>query len=241
MRVGKLLVSTVLLVVSCVANAATIYTNEALYLAALAGYGTTHESFENDAVWGASRSPSSVASTTSQGLTWKSNSFNSSTINNGDAIDGNYIFYSNPHGNVIDGGAGCEVVDETVWDDSCWQYDGWIVESAEGETLVGLGGWIDATTNDAKVTFLLDGVNVNTNRDGVFIDGLLGWTFVGVIDETGFSTVEILELQGKDSNQHHIWGDSFTVATSVVPVPAAVWLFGSGLLGLVGIARRKKA
>ena len=27
--------------------------------------------------------------------------------------------------------------------------------------------------------------------------------------------------------------------TSVVPVPAAAWLFGSGLLGLVGIARRK--
>lgn len=29
--------------------------------------------------------------------------------------------------------------------------------------------------------------------------------------------------------------------TTVVPVPAAVWLFGSGLLGLVGIARRKNA
>ena len=28
---------------------------------------------------------------------------------------------------------------------------------------------------------------------------------------------------------------------SMVPVPAAVWLFGSGLLGLVGVARRKKA
>jgi hypothetical protein len=28
---------------------------------------------------------------------------------------------------------------------------------------------------------------------------------------------------------------------TAVPVPAAVWLFGSGLLGLVGIARRKKA
>ena len=28
---------------------------------------------------------------------------------------------------------------------------------------------------------------------------------------------------------------------SPVPVPAAVWLFGSGLLGLVGVARRKKA
>jgi len=30
------------------------------------------------------------------------------------------------------------------------------------------------------------------------------------------------------------------LAPVVVPVPAAVWLFGSGLLGLVGIARRKK-
>lgn len=29
--------------------------------------------------------------------------------------------------------------------------------------------------------------------------------------------------------------------TSAVPIPAAVWLFGSGLLGLVGMARRKKA
>lgn len=28
---------------------------------------------------------------------------------------------------------------------------------------------------------------------------------------------------------------------SAVPVPTAIWLFGSGLLGLVGIARRKKA
>ena len=25
---------------------------------------------------------------------------------------------------------------------------------------------------------------------------------------------------------------------SAVPVPAAVWLFGSGLLGLIGVARR---
>ena len=35
-------------------------------------------------------------------------------------------------------------------------------------------------------------------------------------------------------------GNSMTV-TSVVPVPAAVWLFGSGLIGLIGFAKRKKA
>jgi len=32
---------------------------------------------------------------------------------------------------------------------------------------------------------------------------------------------------------------SFTSEIQSVPVPAAVWLFGSGLLGLVGVARRK--
>jgi hypothetical protein len=35
--------------------------------------------------------------------------------------------------------------------------------------------------------------------------------------------------------------DTVTVNVSAVPIPAAAWLFGSGLLGLVGIARRKKA
>ena len=32
-----------------------------------------------------------------------------------------------------------------------------------------------------------------------------------------------------------------SIETSVIPVPAAAWLFGSGLLGLIGVARRKKA
>lgn len=31
------------------------------------------------------------------------------------------------------------------------------------------------------------------------------------------------------------------IGTTAVPVPAAVWLFGSGLLGLAGIARKKRA
>ena len=34
---------------------------------------------------------------------------------------------------------------------------------------------------------------------------------------------------------------AFNGVVSAVPVPAAVWLFGSGLLGLVGVARRRKA
>ena len=38
---------------------------------------------------------------------------------------------------------------------------------------------------------------------------------------------------------HTLPGSDFGQAA--VPVPAALWLFGSGLLGLIGIARRKKA
>lgn len=32
---------------------------------------------------------------------------------------------------------------------------------------------------------------------------------------------------------------SYSMSVTAVPVPAAVWLFGSGLIGLVGVARRK--
>jgi hypothetical protein len=36
-------------------------------------------------------------------------------------------------------------------------------------------------------------------------------------------------------------GMALIASTSAVPIPATVWLFGSGILGLVSIARRKKA
>lgn len=38
---------------------------------------------------------------------------------------------------------------------------------------------------------------------------------------------------------HSLFADAFV--STVVPIPAAVWLFGSGLLGLVGMARRRNA
>ena len=50
---------------------------------------------------------------------------------------------------------------------------------------------------------------------------------------------------GNQSNRNktsggYAWAvQSGDVGAAVVPIPAAVWLFGSGLLGLVGFARRK--
>ena len=45
-----------------------------------------------------------------------------------------------------------------------------------------------------------------------------------------------------DSFVNYAWAvHDGNIAGVVVPIPAAVWLFGSGLLGLIGISRRKKA
>jgi hypothetical protein len=50
-----------------------------------------------------------------------------------------------------------------------------------------------------------------------------------------FSLDKALDLNARHSQK--IYGIAYTS----VPLPATAWLFGSGLLGLVGIARRKKA
>jgi len=58
--------------------------------------------------------------------------------------------------------------------------------------------------------------------------------FIGVIPDTSFQTFTI------DSGIDSGFGiDQLT--TSVVPIPAGLWLFGSGLIGLIGVARRKRS
>ena len=47
-----------------------------------------------------------------------------------------------------------------------------------------------------------------------------------------------LDVVDESGNQGQVWT---TADISPVPVPAAAWLFGSGLLGLIGIARKKAA
>jgi len=62
----------------------------------------------------------------------------------------------------------------------------------------------------------------------------------------GFNEADFVATASSNGNLFatHVYLDTgstgFAYGGTVVPVPAAVWLFGSGLLGLVGIARRKK-
>ena len=53
--------------------------------------------------------------------------------------------------------------------------------------------------------------------------------------------VNVLYSLTADSVADPLIGHALVREISTVPVPAAVWLFGSGLIGLVGFSRRKKA
>ncbi|MDX2421751.1 MAG: VPLPA-CTERM sorting domain-containing protein [Amphritea sp.] len=70
-----------------------------------------------------------------------------------------------------------------------------------------------------------------------------GWTSHSLLFEapTGADNKPFILFEPSFVSIENIYPGLDAVVLNAVPVPAAVWLFGSGLLGLVGVARRKKA
>lgn len=212
-----------------------VYTDEALYLADLAalGYTVIHESFEDDTVW-----TGSLPSVTSQGIVWTSN-YTGNKITTGSvggtAPDGMYAIFSIPHGMTTDSGIYCDSAEDPDIPVECYQNDGLKVGSETGNTLYALGGRIDTATA-GKVTFLLDGVDINSHatnnvdnwqREGAVADN---WTFVGVIDTDGFQTAELREMKGKDFQQVLLFADDFSIGVSAGPSPVAGSVAGTTLV-----------
>ena len=67
--------------------------------------------------------------------------------------------------------------------------------------------------------------------------GQASFSFLGLVSDSPFTSVDIHFATGPSSDGVLI--DDLQYA--VVPVPAAVWLFISGLFGFFSIARRKKS
>jgi hypothetical protein len=91
-------------------------------------------------------------------------------------------------------------------------YEGTLLPFTEGDVLT----VSDNNTDIVSIARILNGIDTNNNA----ADFQLGCITPGSSNIAGT-------------------GDCSQTGVSAVPVPAAVWLFGSGLIGLVGLARRK--
>lgn len=69
-----------------------------------------------------------------------------------------------------------------------------------------------------------------------------GFGYLDLPETTVFSGIRLLSNWDGTAGYSWEWhpDDRPLIGAGVIPVPAAVWLFGSGLLGLIGVARRKK-
>lgn len=103
---------------------------------------------------------------------------------------------------------------------------------------VDMSGWRVTWNGIAAINMGAGAPGVMANNDGIWGNGndtLDYTTVVPMGDPSGFGGVQYAV---------HFIGSINPVNTAVVsqvPVPAAAWLLGSGLLGLVGVARRKAA
>lgn len=233
-----LLLSLALLLTMSGASRSAImtYTNETAYLNDLAAYTRLSESFEGSA-WDPVRSnvldPNTLPSITNLGLTWE-NRFApvgdvTTSDGGGDVHEGNWLFYASPHGGYGIPGLDCTLPGVCA--------DGFKITSEGAGKLYGVGGWFTGASGP-EIMFALDGkIVIGAGGTGTSI-----WRFYGVIDTNGFSTVDILDSSGTLDDQNLIWADDFTIGAAVVPVPAALPLFTSGLalFGLSGLRRHLK-
>ena len=121
-------------------------------------------------------------------------------------------------------------------------FSGWGL-TWNGITLINLGGGIqDCGTTD-------DGICVATNGDdlaGQYDNGtsLAIITCSSVLCAQGDSFTLDYAATVPQADSTNFGGVYYSLhlegMVSAVPVPSAIWLFGSGLIGLIGVARRQK-
>jgi len=143
--------------------------------------------------------------------------------------------------NIFGLSAGDPVTATGTFDDSLIGGDivsgsGSIAVSTITDLVITVGSQVFTETDD-NGSGQLDIVN-GTALDGM---GSAGFVYAGTNPHLFTSDAGTDSFTGsQDDSSTNIFGVWHTFTLTPVPVPAAVWLFGSGLLGLAGVARRKK-
>jgi hypothetical protein len=96
-----------------------------------------------------------------------------------------------------------------------------------------------STENDTTVSY-----STTDATKGIFA----GSYDLGSLGSTAIPIYALTGNNGTGTPQSYILGSAtlssagtLTITGNPVPLPAAVWLFGSGVLGLIGVSRRRKA
>ena len=126
------------------------------------------------------------------------------------------------------------------------------VGSATGAPAAGQSWAIDepgAAFGDIDLNFIAGSLD---NSVGVpfpeDVSMAMGWDFVLALGEEALISFAITDVvpggfflthNDQNSAESIFMASSLDIRLSPIPVPAAIWLFGSGLLGLVGFSRRK--
>jgi len=89
----------------------------------------------------------------------------------------------------------------------------------------------DNLTHTVNVSFFSDSTGFDSLSRILQGDNAQIWVSTNIGHSTSQSTITFVTMETLEV--------SANIVGTVVPVPAAVWLFGSGLIGLVSFARRK--
>jgi hypothetical protein len=89
-------------------------------------------------------------------------------------------------------------------------------------------------------SIIVDGTTEYISRADYGLSDFTGEAYLGL---DGINAASRIDVRRISSTANIVWDirDISYVTTSTIPIPPAVWLFSFGLLGLIGIARRKAA